>query len=153
MHIWDTGGTETYKTVPTNYYRNAEAVVLVYDVSNQKTVDSLRAWITDALNTAPKALLVLLGNKNDLKDETDGTADRIADDHDIKMHYRVSAKYEDGVVEAFKVIAHEMHSRRRTTLGPAGAQSSRKGRGNTEGEIVVTESQPHSNKSRGGCCA
>lgn len=149
MDIWDTGGTETYKTVPSNYYRNAEAVVLVYDVGNQKSVDSLRAWITDAMNTVPKALLVLLGNKSDLKDDTDGSADRVAEEHDIKLHYTVTAKYEVGVLEAFQVIAHHLHARKRQTVGAG----SKKGIGNGEGDITLnTESgQPHSDKKR--CCA
>lgn len=149
MDIWDTGGTETYKTVPTNYYRNAEAVVLVYDVSNQRSVDSLRAWIVDARDTVPNALFILLGNKNDLKDETDGTADRIAEEHDIRMHYKVSAKYEDGVEEAFQVVAHELSTRRRVTVGPGG-QNSKRSRGGTEGEITVTETQRLDGKR--GCC-
>ena len=132
--------------MPTNYYRNAEAVILVYDVSNQRSVDSLRAWVEDARNAVPKALLVLLGNKNDLKDETDVTADRIADENDIKMHYRVSAKYEDGLDEALKIVARELHAKRRPTAGPGQT----KNRANTEGEVTVTQSQPAVGKH--GCC-
>lgn len=68
LEIWDTAGQERFrKTLIRAYYRNADAVVFVYDVTNQQSFNDLRIWIEECarneLGNIPK---ILVANKCDL---------------------------------------------------------------------------------------
>ena len=70
LQIWDTAGQERYRTLTTNLYKGAVGIVLIYDITNKKTFDNVRSWITSIEEeTSKKIILILVGNKADLKDE------------------------------------------------------------------------------------
>ncbi|KAL5467103.1 hypothetical protein EMCRGX_G031285 [Ephydatia muelleri] len=117
LDIWDTGGTEAYRTVTTNYYRNAQAVILVYDVTDERSVHELAQWISDAQIYAPSAICMMLGNKMDLQsgketlrrsENAANSADQLAREYDIKLHFKVSAKDDTAVRDALDTLAHEL---------------------------------------------
>ncbi len=45
MHIWDTGGSERFRTMVSLYYRDAQAAIIFYDVTNESSIDSVNYWI------------------------------------------------------------------------------------------------------------
>ncbi len=45
MHIWDTGGSERFRTMVSLYYRDAQAAIVFYDVTNESSLDSVNYWI------------------------------------------------------------------------------------------------------------
>nr|BAE89423.1 unnamed protein product [Macaca fascicularis] len=45
LQIWDTAGQERFRTVTTAYYRGAMGIMLVYDITNEKSFDNIRNWI------------------------------------------------------------------------------------------------------------
>ena len=47
LQIWDTAGEEKYRSLTPMYYKNADAVFLVYDSSSKDTFDSLSRWMKD----------------------------------------------------------------------------------------------------------
>ena len=66
MQIWDTAGQEKYRSLTPMYYRNAHAAVLVFDVTNRKTFESLPNWHHDFLtNSAPDPVVYVAANKCD----------------------------------------------------------------------------------------
>lgn len=70
LQIWDTAGQERYRTLTTNLYKGAVGIVLIYDITNKKTFENVRSWITSIEEeTSKKIILILVGNKADLKDE------------------------------------------------------------------------------------
>ena len=70
LQIWDTAGQERYRTLTTNLYKGAVGIVLIYDITNKKTFENVRNWITSIEEeTSKKIILILVGNKADLKDE------------------------------------------------------------------------------------
>lgn len=107
LDIWDTGGTERYRTITRSYYRHAKAVVLVYDVSSSRSLYSLGLWLQDAQYFVPNAVPILIGNKSDLPPEEDevNTPDAFAASRNIKHHFKVSVKEDDGIRQAFETIA------------------------------------------------
>ena len=70
LQIWDTAGQERYRTLTTNLYKGAVGIVLIYDITNKKSFASVKPWIESIEEeTDKKIILVLVGNKVDLKDE------------------------------------------------------------------------------------
>jgi Ras-related protein Rab-4B len=70
LQIWDTAGQERFRSVTKSYYRGAAGALLVYDVSNRDTFDSLPRWLADVRRLATEHIvIVLVGNKSDLEEE------------------------------------------------------------------------------------
>lgn len=67
--IWDTAGQERYRTLTSSYYRGAQGVILVYDVTRRDTYDNLAAWLSEVEHFCASGgrhvVKVLVGNKID----------------------------------------------------------------------------------------
>lgn len=69
LQLWDTAGTERFRSVSRSYYRGAAGAILVYDVSNLSTFNALPTFLSDARALAsPNLTVILAGNKSDLND-------------------------------------------------------------------------------------
>ena len=67
LQLWDTAGTERFRSVSRSYYRGAAGAILVYDVASHDSFDTLPNFLNDARALAsPKLTCVLAGNKSDL---------------------------------------------------------------------------------------
>ena len=75
LNIWvkilleqDTAGEEKYRALAPLYYREADGVILVFDLSNYDSFLSMTKWFEEVKNHAkPELKIVLCGNKCDLK--------------------------------------------------------------------------------------
>jgi Ras-related protein Rab-11A len=66
--IWDTAGQERYRAITSAYYRGALGALLVYDVCKIETFESLSKWLKELReNTDSQIIIMLVGNKSDLK--------------------------------------------------------------------------------------
>ncbi|XP_032443705.1 ras-related protein Rab-26-like isoform X2 [Xiphophorus hellerii] len=66
LQIWDTAGQERFRSVTHAYYRDAHALLLLYDVTNRSSFDNIQAWLTEIHEYAQQdVVLMLLGNKAD----------------------------------------------------------------------------------------
>ncbi|XP_042185044.1 ras-related protein Rab-8A isoform X2 [Oncorhynchus tshawytscha] len=45
LQIWDTAGQERFRTITTAYYRGAMGIMLVYDITNEKSFENIKNWI------------------------------------------------------------------------------------------------------------
>lgn len=71
LQLWDTAGTERFRSVSRSYYRGAAGAILIYDVSSYASFAALPTFLMDARALASPNLTVLLaGNKADLEDTT-----------------------------------------------------------------------------------
>ncbi|KAK0382279.1 Ras family protein [Colletotrichum limetticola] len=65
--LWDTAGTERFRSVSRSYYRGAAGAILVYDVTNHSSFRGLQPFLNDARALAsPNLSCLLVGNKLDL---------------------------------------------------------------------------------------
>lgn len=68
MVIWDTAGQERYESITTAYYRDADAALIVFDLSNRQSFTSITKWhellLTRSWNKVP-VIVYLIGNKSD----------------------------------------------------------------------------------------
>src|SRR5204863_7158407 len=71
LQLWDTAGTERFRSVSRSYYRGAAGAILVYDVASLASFTALPTVLIDARALASPNLTVLLaGNKTDLLSDT-----------------------------------------------------------------------------------
>lgn len=69
LQIWDTAGQERFRTITTAYYRGAMGIMLVYDVTNEKSFDNIKNWIRNIEEHANTDVeKMILGNKCDITD-------------------------------------------------------------------------------------
>ena len=70
LDIWDTAGQERFKNIAKNYFRGANGIVLVFDISNKESLHKLKYWLKDCKpNIDPETELVIAENKIDLESE------------------------------------------------------------------------------------
>lgn len=70
LQLWDTAGQERFFSVVKNYYRGASACLLVFDITQCSSFDSLDRWLTDARQLAsPDLVTIVVGNKLDRQEE------------------------------------------------------------------------------------
>ncbi|KAB0400686.1 hypothetical protein E2I00_008311, partial [Balaenoptera physalus] len=106
LQIWDTAGQERFRSVTHAYYRDAQALLLLYDITNKSSFDNIRAWLTEIHEYAQRdVVIMLLGNKADVSSE------RMICSEDGEMLARTSAKTGMNVELAFLAIAKELKYR------------------------------------------
>tara|TARA_B110000093_G_C12807444_1_gene341415 strand:- start:112 stop:663 length:552 start_codon:yes stop_codon:yes gene_type:complete len=70
--IWDTAGQERFNSITSTLYRDADAILYVYDVSNPESFTALAQWHRQGLTHCNRdAVQVLVGNKIDLSTVVD----------------------------------------------------------------------------------
>ncbi|KAH8401167.1 hypothetical protein KR009_003521 [Drosophila setifemur] len=68
LQIWDTAGQERYRAVAPMYYRNANAAILVFDLTQYKTFTEIKSWIHELhRNVQDPMIFTLVGNKMDMQ--------------------------------------------------------------------------------------
>ncbi|MBN3304976.1 RAB15 protein, partial [Amia calva] len=66
IQIWDTAGQERYQTITKQYYRRAQGIFLVYDITSERSFQHIMKWVSDVDEYAPeKVQKILIGNKSD----------------------------------------------------------------------------------------
>ena len=66
MQIWDTAGQERFLSITSQYFRNSDGLVIVFDVTNRNSFNNLQYWLDEAQNNCdPKTLKFIVGNKID----------------------------------------------------------------------------------------
>ncbi|KAG2717651.1 hypothetical protein I3760_03G186300 [Carya illinoinensis] len=66
--IWDTAGQERYRAITSAYYRGAVGALLVYDVTRHTTFENVGRWLKELReHTDPNLVVILIGNKSDLR--------------------------------------------------------------------------------------
>ncbi|KAJ3447486.1 rab2a member ras oncogene family [Anaeramoeba flamelloides] len=68
LQIWDTAGQETYRSITKPYFRRAVGALIVYDITDRNSFNSVMDWLEDVqLNASPNTFITIVGNKRDLE--------------------------------------------------------------------------------------
>ena len=115
LQIWDTAGQERFRTITTAYYRGAMGILLVYDVSDEKSFENVRGWMRNIEQHASASVnKILIGNKCDVSEEkraiTKARGQALADEFGIPF-FETSAKASVNVEDAFMTIAGDIKTR------------------------------------------
>jgi small GTP-binding protein len=127
IQIWDTAGQEKFRSLGPIYFRNSSGAVVVFDVTNRPSFDSLDEWISMFADVAGNAaLIVIVGNKCDSPDRciSEDEAAEWAKSQGFPL-FHASAKTGIGVAEAFHAMAERLLGNRANTQKPLGVTPSR----------------------------
>ncbi|AET40704.1 Rab family GTPase YPT52 Ecym_6328 [Eremothecium cymbalariae DBVPG len=132
FEIWDTAGQERYKSLAPMYYRNANAALVVYDVTQEDSLAKAQSWVNELKSKVGDDDLVicLVGNKVDLAEED--SKSKVIDEDDAKdyaeqhglIFHEVSAKSGRGVIEVFQNIGERLYLQRKDSLAAQSQQPS-----------------------------
>ena len=101
LNLWDTAGTERYRSLTPIFFRDLDVAILVYAIDDIRSFDEVKCWrdsILNELGYTPE--MYLIGNKSDLESERKVTfemGERLAQEIGARF-YEVSAKCDDGTI-------------------------------------------------------
>ena len=105
VQIWDTAGHERFRSITYSYYRGANAIIIVFDITDKKSFLSITEWLKQIEKHAKENVFkFLVGNKSDLSEERKVTyeeAKEYADEHDLP-YIETSAKEGININELFE---------------------------------------------------
>lgn len=111
LQVWDTAGQERFKTITTAYYRGAMGIILVYDITDEKSFENIQNWMKSIKENASAGVeRLLLGNKCDMEAKRKVQKERavkLAREHGIRF-FETSAKSSTNVDEAFSSLARDI---------------------------------------------
>ena len=112
LQCWDTAGQEKYRSITQSYYRSADVVLMVFDITNRGSFASIPQWLVDVQRyTSKNTLKVLVGNKTDLKGAkrkvNSRSAANLAEFEDL-LYIETSAKWDDNVEMLFTELAEQL---------------------------------------------
>uniref|UniRef100_A0A672PZ81 Calcium release activated channel regulator 2A n=1 Tax=Sinocyclocheilus grahami TaxID=75366 RepID=A0A672PZ81_SINGR len=103
LQMWDTAGQERYRSITKQFFRKADGVVVVYDITNEQTFTAVRQWLASVQEGAGEDIpIMLLGNKTDLDGQREvplGLAEKLAKDFQL-IFYECSAFSSNNVTES-----------------------------------------------------
>ena len=66
LHIWDTAGSESFRSITRSYYRSAVGALLVYNITSRESFHNLALWVEDVQqHSISNLVIMLIGNKSD----------------------------------------------------------------------------------------
>ncbi|XP_065219535.1 ras and EF-hand domain-containing protein homolog [Planococcus citri] len=117
LQLWDTAGQERFRSMTKTYFRRADGVVLLYDVTSERSFLNIRQWIQSINECADKEIPILIcGNKIDLRDEAMSLGascvqtkhgEALAKDHNA-LFFETSSKSGKNIFDAIIAISREM---------------------------------------------
>ena len=104
LQIWDTSGEEKFRSITRNFYRNADGLLVVFDLTCKESFNHVKNWINQAKEHKNDIKTILVGNKLDLEDEREvdkETALKFAEKNNLK-YLETSAKNGKNINNSFK---------------------------------------------------
>ena len=139
LRIFDTAGQERFKSISLNFIKNANGILLLYDITKKQTFNSINKWIQSIKEDAnEKVSIVLVGNKCDLEEKREVETKQGEDKAKLYEIPFLETSCKDGtnINEVFEILTEEILKR--------------KGNHNTEtGKQLTTELSKQKSKN---CC-
>ncbi|GMP84870.1 hypothetical protein CsSME_00038230 [Camellia sinensis var. sinensis] len=148
LTIWDTAGQEKFRTLTSSYYRGAQGIVLVYDVTRRETFTNLSdVWAkeVDLYSTNQDCIKMLVGNKVDRESERLVSREEgisLAKEHGC-LFLECSAKTRENVDQCFAELALKIMEV--PSLLEEGSTAVKRN--------ILKQKQDHQTQPSGGCCS
>ena len=151
--LYDTAGQEKFKSLIPMYIRDANIIIVVYDITNKDTFIHTDHWVNETKDLKREdAIFVLVGNKTDLEDKR-AVSNKEGEDFATEkgfLFHEVSAKTGEEVQELFTdIIFPEMA--KKYNIGDEDQEANNEQPG-TDNKIVKLDQNADVPKKKGGCC-
>ena len=147
LQLWDIAGQERFGSMTRVYYRDADAAVIMFDLTNPRTFEAVAKWKADVddkvlLSTGQPVPCLLLGNKCDLPGRTisDDEIDAFCKQAGFVGYHAVSAKTAEKVEDAMMHLLRYLLS---TSVAPEAP----------EGDTFRLGDDDGLPEKKSGCCA
>ena len=153
LQIWDTCGQEVYRSLITNFYRNASLAMLVYAINSRESFLHINQWLKEVrIQSHPDVKIILIGNKQDLDDERTVTyeeAQKFKEENQILYFEETSAKTginsKEVFTEAARILYNEHNNYRLRPKTESIADEIQK-------DIIPQKLDNDAKKRNKGCC-
>ncbi|KAJ3714319.1 ras family-domain-containing protein [Lentinula guzmanii] len=158
LSIWDTAGQERFRTITSSYYRGAQGIILVYDVSSRESFDALPRWYSELETYVSESVVkILVGNKEFSRQVPTAEASAFAQRMN-SLFIEASAKTSVNVKETFQeVVENILNTPALWNNGTTGqskqVQRTDGGRGGVPGGVQIVGLSEDQAASEGGTCS
>ena len=146
--LYDTAGQEKFRSLIPMYTRDANIIILVYDISNRDSFSNLSHWLKDLTNVnMEEVILCVVGNKIDLNDKrvvNKEEGEKFAEERGF-IFQEISAKTGDGFSDLFY---KNLFEKIRTKFRPGGQQPTSE----VKDIKFNIEQEAKKNETKKGCC-
>lgn len=116
LSIWDTAGQERFMSITKIFYKGADGIIVLFDITKKTTFTRIQSFWLEELKKEvdlDKTVVLLVGNKCDLpnREVTEAEAQSFAKSRNL-IYKEVSALKNQGVDEAIKAIVEAVNARR-----------------------------------------
>ena len=150
--IWDTAGQERFHALGPIYYRDADAALLVYDITDTDSFKRIQVWVRELRKMVGTDIqLTIAGNKTDLeRQRVVSRQDASEYAESVGAHYaETSAKQNRGLDELFSTMGKRLLAAKATASTSTSGASGGKSR--APSMVLIDDDPPSSSTSR-GCC-
>mmetsp|Transcript_10090 Transcript_10090/g.11797 ORF Transcript_10090/g.11797 Transcript_10090/m.11797 type:complete len:208 (-) Transcript_10090:944-1567(-) len=150
LAIWDTAGQERFDALGPIYYRDADAALLVFDITDVDSFKRVKKWVRELKQMAGKEIVIVIaGNKVDRERDRQVP---LAESEDYAKSIGAtllgtSAKVNKGVEQAFLHISRTILSKRSTGADTSGNRQKRGG-----SMVIVDERRKAEPAPNSQCC-
>ena len=117
--IWDTAGQERFHSISLNTCKNAEGIIVVFDLTIKKTFTNVVGWLGEINQNVSDTPIIILGNKCDLEEKREVTkeeAENFAKNLNIP-YFETSAKDNINIKESIEALANIAYKKAKTKAG------------------------------------
>ena len=111
VQIWDFW-QDRFRAITKNYYKGAHGILLIYDVTNKKTFENVRNWVTQIReNASAKTIIYIVGNKIDDKEKrvvTKEEGEKMSTEFNLKF-FEASAKEDINIAPTFEGLVKDIY--------------------------------------------
>ncbi|CAD8214808.1 unnamed protein product [Paramecium octaurelia] len=119
LKIWDTAGSEKYKSVTSNHFRQSQGALVFFDLTDLYTYENIQNWLKDIQNYADDSVtIIIVGNKLDLVNEAQNLrcipqekVQQMCKDSNL-LYVEISTKTGEGINELIELLVKNMQSRK-----------------------------------------
>lgn len=121
IEVWDTCGQERFRSITKQYYRDANGIILVFDITDRRSFDHMEEWLNEIYSNITdrnKISLMLVGNKLDMNEKRiigEYEAVNLAVKNDMQ-YLEVSAKENININELFETLSCKIVDRQEQEL-------------------------------------
>ena len=143
FRIWDSAGQERFRSITQQFFKNADGIILVYDVTKLETYTQINVWLEDIMkNKLNRTKVFLVGNKIDDKEKRvvqKENEEKLAKEQDFE-YFDTSAKVGTGIEEMFAKISEQLYKIKKEY------------KDTDEEHSLKLDDKPAKKKCKGGCC-